>query len=187
MTNEEIVGGIRIALERGESLKRAMMTFFNAGYKKEEIEEAARFVNENPTEYPKTSSVVQVQKKGLFGQTIKEKIPEKKIISSQPIVVPQAPIQSSSQPAQQIVSNYGEQLSIPANNNPQVKQIISNYGEKQNLSQPVQKVSNYIDGKSKDKIIVIILIALLIFLLGLLASIFLFKTEIINFFSNLVS
>jgi hypothetical protein len=42
MTNEDIVGGLRSALARGESLRQAMMTFYNAGYAKADIEWAAR-------------------------------------------------------------------------------------------------------------------------------------------------
>jgi hypothetical protein len=42
MVNEEIYGGIKAALERGNTLKSAMMSFYNTGYKKEEIEAAAR-------------------------------------------------------------------------------------------------------------------------------------------------
>jgi hypothetical protein len=44
MINEEIVGGLVSALSRGEPLEKAMMTFFNAGYKKEEIEGSAKEV-----------------------------------------------------------------------------------------------------------------------------------------------
>ena len=44
MPNQEILGGLRHSLNRGESLEKAMLSFYNAGYKKEEIEEAARFV-----------------------------------------------------------------------------------------------------------------------------------------------
>lgn len=44
MINEEIVGGLVSALSRGEPLEKAMMTFFNAGYKKDEIEESAQEV-----------------------------------------------------------------------------------------------------------------------------------------------
>ena len=40
MPKEELVEGIKQALSRGENLERAMTTFYNAGYKKEEIEEA---------------------------------------------------------------------------------------------------------------------------------------------------
>jgi hypothetical protein len=44
MINEEIIGGLVSALSRGEPLEKAMMTFFNAGYGKDEIEESAQEV-----------------------------------------------------------------------------------------------------------------------------------------------
>ena len=44
MINEEVVGGLISALSRGEPLEKAMMTFYNAGYKKEEIEASAKEV-----------------------------------------------------------------------------------------------------------------------------------------------
>ena len=42
--NEEIIGGLMSALSRGEGLEKAMMTFYNAGYEKEEIEDSAKDV-----------------------------------------------------------------------------------------------------------------------------------------------
>ncbi len=42
--NDEIVGGLVSALSRGEKLEKAMMTFFNAGYEKDEIEVSAQEV-----------------------------------------------------------------------------------------------------------------------------------------------
>ena len=44
MPNQEILGGLRHAINKGESLEKAMLSFYNAGYKKEEIEEAAKFI-----------------------------------------------------------------------------------------------------------------------------------------------
>ena len=41
MPKEEIVEGLKAALSKGESLEKAMMSFYNAGYSKEDIEEAA--------------------------------------------------------------------------------------------------------------------------------------------------
>lgn len=41
MPKEELVEGIRQALSKGEPLEKAMMSFYSAGYKKEDIEEAA--------------------------------------------------------------------------------------------------------------------------------------------------
>ena len=44
MVNEEIIGGLISALSRGEPLEKAMMTFYNAGYDREEIEGSAKVV-----------------------------------------------------------------------------------------------------------------------------------------------
>jgi hypothetical protein len=46
MVNEEVLGALRSALERGESLSRATKTLRNARYKKEDIDEAASIVSE---------------------------------------------------------------------------------------------------------------------------------------------
>lgn len=42
MVKQEILEGLKESVARGETLKSAMMAFYNAGYKKEDIEEAAR-------------------------------------------------------------------------------------------------------------------------------------------------
>jgi len=39
---EDIFGGSKLAVSKGETLQQAMMSFYNAGYKKEDIEEAAK-------------------------------------------------------------------------------------------------------------------------------------------------
>jgi hypothetical protein len=44
MINEEIIGGLVSALSRGQTLESAMMTFYNAGYDKQEIEDSAKEV-----------------------------------------------------------------------------------------------------------------------------------------------
>lgn len=44
MVKEEILAGLKVAISKGEPLNRAMMTFYNAGYKKQDIEEAARML-----------------------------------------------------------------------------------------------------------------------------------------------
>ena len=41
MPKEEIIEGLRTAVSKGESLEKAMTSFYNAGYKKEDIEAAA--------------------------------------------------------------------------------------------------------------------------------------------------
>ena len=42
MPKEEIIEGLKYAVARGETLPKAMMSFYNAGYSKQDIEEAAR-------------------------------------------------------------------------------------------------------------------------------------------------
>src|SRR3989344_7659558 len=66
MANQDIVNGLRQALARGESLKQAMITFYNAGYKKEEIEDAAREIQGN--QRLQYSSQTQYQQPATFTQ-----------------------------------------------------------------------------------------------------------------------
>ncbi len=148
--NEEILGGLKSALERGESMNKAMMTFYNAGYKKEEIEEAARFLAQNQVAVQPQPSQTSLPKAGL--------IPKPGQI---PVPVPAIPPQIN----QQVVSGYGNQPS----KQPQVKQPVSEYGKK----------------KSGDKVLITILIVVLVLLFGILGAIFLFKDQIINFFSSM--
>jgi FtsZ-interacting cell division protein ZipA len=51
MINIEILEGLKVALSKGESLKQAMTSFYNAGYKKEDIEETAQtlYQSQQPT------------------------------------------------------------------------------------------------------------------------------------------
>ena len=53
MVNQDILGGLRLAVGKGESLKKAMFTFYNAGYRSEEIEEAAKVLQRERISTPK--------------------------------------------------------------------------------------------------------------------------------------
>ena len=46
---EEIIGGLRNALERSETIEKAMQTFINAGYSAAEVREAAGVINPSAT------------------------------------------------------------------------------------------------------------------------------------------
>jgi hypothetical protein len=63
MVNTEILGGIQLALSKGETLQQAMQSFYNAGYKKEEIEEAARMTLPNQTQPVQQAQPTQTGKK----------------------------------------------------------------------------------------------------------------------------
>ncbi len=176
MPNEEIIGGLKSALERGQSLQEAMMSLFNSGYKKEEIEEAARNLMQQraeiqaqpqpPIKTPETSQIKQTPKT----------LPSKKETFQKP--------QPKSIPQQQIPSPPKKTIS-------QKKETETQKTKPQQVSKqkPVQKISSYEqpkqkEKKPKEKIIIFTLIFLLVFLVGLLGVIFLFKQQLINFFSN---
>jgi len=82
MAHEDIIGGLRNALERGENIRKASDSFINAGYDKKEVKEAVAALSEKkqvkkmPTvELPKSSA-----KKG-------PKLKNKKVIISGIVVV----------------------------------------------------------------------------------------------------
>ena len=119
---EEILEGLKLATARGESLQQAMQSFYNAGYKKEDIENAAR------------------------------------VLQEQQSIAAEMPAYESQQ----------EKLKYPA-------------------GKTVQKVSEYAPKpSSKKKIFVIILIVLMLFVLGALAGILLFKEELLGFINKLM-
>ena len=66
LTSQEILGGIKFAVEKGETLKNAMMSFYRAGYGKQEIEEAAK-------------TYLEMNNPGQMDVT--KRIPEKKVES----------------------------------------------------------------------------------------------------------
>jgi len=49
MVNQEIIGGLKNALDRGESLEKAAQSFVNAGYNPNEIKEAVSQLSRNAT------------------------------------------------------------------------------------------------------------------------------------------
>ena len=107
MINRDIVEGLRNALSRGNTLEQAMMSFFNAGYKKEEIEEAARALHEHPSQplsHPQKPTPEEIKK------------PVIKPLSPELHPKPQAKPPEISKPSEvktqekQIVSKYEEKI-----------------------------------------------------------------------------
>lgn len=123
MPVEEIVDGLKYAVSKGEPLEKAMMSFFNAGYPKEEIEQAARSLNLVQAQAAPGQPTQQTQQEGTGGQQ-------------------QGPVQR-----------------------------VSAYGKKPSQS---------------GKVITMILGFVLILLLGILVSVFLFRQEISDFLTNLL-
>lgn len=171
MINEEILGGLKSALERGSSLESAMRTFYNSGYKKEEIEEAARGLLEFKPEtqiqppiktIPNTSKIepaVQV----LAIPSIAKSFPELQHSKIKDQIIPQPP-QTSSQ-----------------------KSMLS--------QESIQKVSDYEGVSAREKTkkpekngkrkVIVVLTFLLIVLFAILGIIFVFRQRLIDFLSSL--
>lgn len=61
MVNQEILGGLRFALNKGEPLEKATTSFYNAGYRKEEIEEAAMFLKQERIVPTKKTELIPAQ------------------------------------------------------------------------------------------------------------------------------
>ncbi len=75
MAKEEIVGGLKAALARNEPLQKAMMSFYNAGYSKEDIEDA----------------VQELQTPQFFGQPVAQTQPVKQSVQSSAQSITQSP------------------------------------------------------------------------------------------------
>jgi hypothetical protein len=154
MVNEEILGGIKLALSKGESLKRAMMTFFNAGYKREEIEEAAKIAQSQG-----------IQKK----ETTQEK----------PLARPQIKKPFLKRKPTKMISDYGKPSEISPEEKKELPKEKSIKKESPKEISNYEKGTS-----TKGKITLILLIFSLLILVGSLIAVFLFKQEIIDFFKN---
>ena len=70
MAKDDILGGLQVALERGASLEGAMRSFYNAGYKKEEIEEAAKVLmtRAQPQQFQSSEDMQKTQPQKKYQQ-----------------------------------------------------------------------------------------------------------------------
>ena len=113
MVREEILEGLRAAVAKGEPLRKAMMSFYNAGYSKKDIEESARAL-----QTPQFQQTQPVRKPAAIPQTS----PVQKPQPFQPVYVqplqPQPPV-----PVQPVQSLY---IQSPSG----TIQKVSGYGEK---------------------------------------------------------
>jgi len=196
MVREDILGGLRTALARGQTLRQSMMSFYNAGYVKEEIEEAARAVQAEKNQ-PLQSQFTPGPTAPIFQRTSSiERDPDEKPkeVLSQTARLPQ-----SAQTIQK-VSAYGQQTQQPAQapitQQPAQTPITPQPVQAKPVQQPaqtIQKVSAYAQplpvqqplvAKPRGKAIIFILIALLILLISGLIALFFFKDEILSFFNS---
>jgi hypothetical protein len=173
MVNEEIVGGLKNALEHGDNIKNAMMSFFNAGYEKNEIEESARIVLTDLRNDTLTSSTLVKNKKDI----------------------PSKPIQKISKYEQEEIKQRKKILNKKekkANENNLVNKSIlpisppsSPFSKDKKVSSSDTNIQNKMS--AKEKTVIAILIVLLLLLVGFLVAVFLFRQQLIDLISSLVT
>jgi hypothetical protein len=218
MVNEDILGGLKAAIQRGSSIQSSMVSFINAGYSQQEVEEAANIIQSGifpvqsipprllrhkkraegegvtqktsekivsqlteaaqSTLRPMPSTTIQPKPLPQLKPVLFEKAQSPKIkslsTSKEPIIPQMIPftvqqLPPGQQPVYQPQQIYTPQP-IPPGQTPQPQQIISAYG-------PYKR--------SSGQMAIILLITLLVILLGMLATVFFFREEIMNWFSNL--
>jgi hypothetical protein len=160
MVNQDIFGALKWAIARGQSLQEAMISLLNAGYNRQEIEEAAKILQsgqapqQQPSQQLSPQQLIQ-QPQQTSQKIISQNVPQQTSLQQQPIQQPQ-------QNSQKIVSQVPQQKTI-------------------------QKVSDYSERKksNKNKFFVISLIVILIFLLGLLIVTILFKNQIADILASM--
>jgi hypothetical protein len=165
MVNEEIIGGLISALSRGEPLQKAMMTFYNAGYEKQEIEEAAKVVYAQvgaqvaKTGYIKEAVKTIASKVGLIKKNILTKTSPQEIKQVQKTI--QEPIQKSPQnevqkraqePIQKSFQEKKPEKEFVDRNKERYVQKVSDYGgDYQNVNQVTSKIERAIKDLSQIK------------------------------------
>jgi len=68
MAKEEVIGGLKNAIERGEPMEKAIQSFINSGYNPDEVREAARSLSAGGA-----TAIIQPQKKEEASQIQEEK------------------------------------------------------------------------------------------------------------------
>jgi hypothetical protein len=77
---DDILGGLKNALERGENINKAIASLISAGYSEKEVKEAANFLlGGTPNLKQSTNNLPQVQKKAQNLQTPIKKFPQPRI------------------------------------------------------------------------------------------------------------
>lgn len=181
MVDQLILEGLKLALHKGQTLKEAMMSFYNAGYTKQAIEAAARELHSHG-EHPEVSShepTRPTQPKQEFKPLARPSASLEKNLEGVPEKHGRLPLLFRNK--QKSFDAVRGMRAHPAMKNPvqQVQQI---------QKTPIHKeVSSYStpQKKAKNKLTLIILILVFLVLLGVFAAIFLFKEEVLELFNML--
>ncbi len=196
MVNDDILTVLKNAVNNGESLENAVAIAVNSGYNQREVYDTAKFLGggtisslepraEEHLVMPAQKNILGMPKQSLKVEQIKNISPNesaqiKQAISPQNYLA--RPPQSTQQQVQQLyqqqppkqpsIGQYSSSLQLPKSSQPLQPMSLS-----QQLNQIGPKKPNY----TKE----IILIIILLILIGILISTFIFKDAILKFFSGL--
>ena len=185
LTSQEILGGIKSALARGDTLKQAMMSFYQSGYKKEEIEDAARAYLYLQRGIPEENLLKENEKKTPIVKTNFESKKDGKLIET-PKEEKEAENKSKKEEEEKLEAPKEEKTSYGYNKTKIPFISAQNPKEDKKI---LQKISGYespkVPSNLKGKTLTAVLIITLIVLLGILGLVFLFKDELIIFINGL--
>ncbi len=167
MVKEDILGGLKSAISRGFSLREAMMSFYNAGYARNDIEDAARTVQYELAQKISTPAQTQTATSSQAPMTSAQGVPASLIVPSKMKV---------SEDQRQ------EGWALANAKNLKGKSLLQELPQKESVK---GRVSSYLKQNPRIKTITVVLIIILLVLLGILGIMFLFKTQIIDFFNGL--
>ncbi len=204
MIKEDIIRGLEGAMSKGESLERAMYSFYNAGYNKEDVEAAAYalsiHLSQHDSRVPMDVSQINISLPSPVAKKPMEisakEIPHyespSEIKSNIPMPVVKTPIEISAKeiPKPQMPEREKVEEIIPkATLKPMAQEIRREIRKAYPQQKPksVQVVSAY-EPEEKSTIrtaLIVILSIILVVLLSSLASIFIFRESLLSFFNNL--
>ena len=208
MAKEDIIGGLALAIQKGEPLEQAMKSFLNAGYKNKDIQEAARILQSSPdTPIPPQQPIFgKISPFNLFNKQQPQQIPTNKPLT--PVAKSTKNLMQGKKPLQQVqpteatqsvsLSQHLEGVQDPSEK-PQIQEsaqqpVTSQESATPQVSQvqtpkPFQGTpleSHYESPKKGPRSIIVIILSILLLLLILsLLGVFLFKDALIGLFNNL--
>ena len=170
MANEEIVTGLRNAIEHGDSLQNAMQIMMNSGYNPAEVQEASQFfgggILSAHQQKPEEQLTMPNQKPGVFSR-LKQGPPQ---------------VQQSIQKTQQLTQQTQQPQIQPRKEIQQPMQPLQSLQGQQN-SKPLAKQLQGIGPRGKSYAKEIMLVVILLILIGVLITTILLKDTIIGWFA----
>ena len=186
MAKEDIIRGLEGAMSRGETLEKAMYSFYNAGYKKEDVESAATALSAHLSQQESLIPNVPAPKKmEIQKKPIEIKHPAnlpKPIEIKTPIPLPK-PVAKPVPIAKPVVKPAPVEIKKPT------LQPIKQAQQKPLVlkQKVVQNVSSYEPARISRRLFWIIVLSITLgILLNVLAAILIFRESLLNFFNHIL-